>query len=213
MLVVMHHNGKLMSAWLEFMNSSKPDLQSAALTALAKIFDQEDQHYVDNERRGQFGANLSTVFQFPGSDAITIDRIIELKQNLLRSLGQVKNVSPSHLLLRLAKQPIPSLRHAAKHLMRAVATQATGWGLQAMFNTTGHLHDAHVIQSEFWQYLKDRFTESSREGKEYKFAIIEAIARCPARALLHEDIGRELDVMVGQGPFYMPPRVKDMETL
>lgn len=203
-----------MSAWLEYLNSSKTELQAAALIALAKIFDQDDAHYLANERSGQFGANVrSTVFQFPGSDALTVDSVIAWKQQLLRNVGHVKRVSPSHLLMKLAKHPIPTVHHAALHFMRAIALQPTGWGLQALFNTTGLLHDVHLLHCEFWQYLKDRFTESSREGKQYKFAVIEAIARCPARPMLHEDIARGLDIMVSQGPFYMPPKLEEMETM
>jgi hypothetical protein len=108
-------------------------------------------------------------------------------------------ISPSHLLQRLAKQPIASLRHAALDLMRAIAGQSSGWGLCVLFNCLvpspspavpgratqeelnnsllANLNNSLLLQCEFWMYLKDRVTEYEKEGKLYKFALIETIGR------------------------------------
>jgi hypothetical protein len=147
------------------------------------------------------------------TSALSLERIAELKQLLLRAFGQTKAVSPSHLLLRWAKQPIDSLRNAAMHLMRAVAQQPSNWGLNALFNTTGSLTDPSLSHSEFWLYIKDRCTEFSKEGKQYKFGLIEALHRHAAVAGMTEEIQQGLHAMVREGPFYMPPMVKDLETV
>ncbi len=147
------------------------------------------------------------------AEGLTIDRIIELKKSLLRAFGEAKRVSPSHLLLKLAKQPVSSLRNASMHLMRAIASQPTGWGLHVLFNYTGNLNNPLLLNREYWIYLKDRTTEYEKEGKLYKYAIIECIGKSLGRELLHEDMIKLLDVMIKEGPYYMPPKLAEMETM
>lgn len=125
---------------------------------------------------------------------------------VFRMIGEFKTVPTMHYLVKLAKLPIPVLRNAAVDLMRAVAEQPGGWGLQSLFGNSPET-------SEFWNYLKDRTTEFSKEGKDFKFALIRSVHLNPSVGLLGEDIQKQLSVLVKQGAYYMPPRMEDPETL
>lgn len=49
-LVMQHHQGQLVETWFTLLNSSKVELISAALHAIAIIFDQTEIQYLENEK-------------------------------------------------------------------------------------------------------------------------------------------------------------------
>ena len=71
----------------------------------------------------------------------------------------------------------------------------------------------------FFQYLRNRTTEFDKAGKEWKFALIGALWESLRQAGLQintadeQEIRATLQSMVQQGPFYMPPRVEEPQTL
>jgi len=134
--------------------------------------------------------------------------IIDMKKKLFYKIGEVKrNTTSVQYLVKLAKQPIPLGREAAMNVLRAIAAQQPTWGMEALFGA------GNYQMNEFWVYVKDRTTEYEKRGKEFKFALIEAIAQSPHRHHLSQDVNQTIDKMIQQGPFFMPPRVAEMETL
>lgn len=210
-LVMTHQKGALLHAWLALLSSSKPELSSSALAALVKLFDQTDEQFVDNE-----SSSRSSVFGLP-DEAIrseALQDVLNSKKAIFGLIGEARRVRASHYLITAAKQPIASLRNAAMNLMRAIAAQRSGWGLLALFDATSvsTSSSSTLMQSPFWKYLTERTTESSKEGKDYKFALISAVAHHPANDLLSEEITTILHQMLKQGPYYMPAKV-EVETI
>mmetsp|Transcript_25391 Transcript_25391/g.27758 ORF Transcript_25391/g.27758 Transcript_25391/m.27758 type:complete len:560 (+) Transcript_25391:204-1883(+) len=207
-------SGALLTSWLALLNSSKVELSSAALSALVKVFDQPDEQYVRNALPAQSStSDVRSVFSLPRQSEeevqVEVEKITSFKRLLFQRIGEVKRVTSLHYLVKAARQPVASLRHAALDLLRAIAQQsAKGWGIRALFN-----NGYDVAQCEFWLYLKDRTSEHSKEGKDFKFALIEAVTHSPFRDLLGEDVASHLQVMVQQGAYYMPPRLEELETL
>jgi hypothetical protein len=67
-----YRTGELLSLWLGFLNSSKSELQAAALIGLTKIFDQNDEQYVKNGLLGDASAQqqqpqATSVFIIPST--------------------------------------------------------------------------------------------------------------------------------------------------
>lgn len=130
-----------------------------------------------------------------------------LKRQLLAAVGAAKRTDAITLLLRLATQPIEASRFAAVNLLTAVAAQPSGWGLRMLFQhanstTSGALH------ANFHLYLQERCTEYSKEGKDWKFGLVLAIAKNPNVSHLDPELSGKVHAMVKQGAYYMPPRAE-----
>ena len=111
-------------------------------------------------------------------------------------------------LLKLATQPVEGPRFAAVNLMRAMAEQPTGWGLQQLFQYTV----SPSLEGNFPLYLQERLTEYSKEGKDWKFALILAVAHNPNRGHLPAEVNEKIELMVQQGAYYLPPHT-DVQTM
>ena len=70
------------------------------------------------------------------------------------------------MLLNIASQPFTELRCGALDLFNTLAN--VPWGQQSLNNYPG-----------FNEYLLDRSTEKSKEGKDAKFAIVKTLAESP----------------------------------
>ena len=91
----------------------------------------------------------------------------------------------------VAQQPFPDLRLPAFHLLETVA--ALPWGQRVMNTTPG-----------FKEYVLDRSTEHSKEGKERKFELVQALAVSPTSVeILGQPYVVHLREYVNQGPFYV----------
>eukprot|EP01041_Mallomonas_annulata_P013785 gene13785-29309_t len=62
-----------------------------------------------------------------------------------------------------------------------VALQPGGWGLEVIFMRTYNTSDSP------WQFLSDLSVEYEKKSKEWKFNVIEAIAKCPKKDFLNEE--------------------------
>eukprot|EP01036_Dinobryon_divergens_P002266 gene2266-2989_t len=62
-----------------------------------------------------------------------------------------------------------------------VALQPGGWGLEVIFMRTYNSSDSP------WQFLSDLSVEYEKKSKEWKFNVIEAIAKCPKKDFLNEE--------------------------
>lgn len=100
--------------------------------------------------------------------------------------------SPMTTLLQYCKSPFLDLRCGALAILRAIASQV--WGAKELASFPG-----------FLEYLLDRSTETTKEGKECKFALVEALIKSP----IIEDIYNveamfQLREYYKMGPFYVP---------
>ena len=94
-------------------------------------------------------------------------------------------------LMSLADQPFPDLRTALLSLFNSMALQP--WGQNIMNNHPG-----------FREYLLDRSTEKTKEGKEGKFAVISTLANSPTSTeIFGSPYMIHLKVYCSQGPFYV----------
>jgi len=113
-----------------------------------------------------------------------------LAMRLYSTLGLVNGRDATEIVLSLAKSPLVEERLGAYALLEAVAKQGTG--AQVLLTHEG-----------FFDFLVNREIESTKEGKESKFAVVQAIMNSSARGLLADDIVETLDKILKQGPYYV----------
>jgi 26S proteasome non-ATPase regulatory subunit 5 len=97
--------------------------------------------------------------------------------------------------MKFLDQPFPDLRYATFHVMQELAGHP--WGVKALFAYPG-----------FLEFLVNRSTETTKEGKEWKYTIIEAVVMGErkdnrARDVLNEDAFGLLTAYLGQGVHYI----------
>ena len=151
--------------------------------------------------------------------------VIKLKKFILDVISDIKNVNITDYLLKLATMPISSTRHAAVNLMRSIALQPTGWGLQLLFQTTTSSSSSSASSSssynnnnnksgtKFYDYLFNRHTEYAKDGKDFKFALIQAIYHNPSKIHLSQEINDKIQSMIQQGAYYLTPRTADPQLM
>jgi hypothetical protein len=118
---------------------------------------------------------------------------------LFSMLGKSNNQDPAKLVIALAKSPLPEVRLGAYALLRAVAKLETGG--QLLFTEPG-----------FFEFLMNRDNERILEGKEAKFAVVEAVVNSPVKGLLAQDIVRQLERYLQQGPQYIKAMTWELAT-
>lgn len=143
-------------------------------------------------------------------DTAKLESVRAIKKKLFTSLGAPRRLPSLLYLMKLALQPVDETRFAAVDLLRALAAQPSGWGLQMLFQH-GSATSAN-LEDNFYLYLKERMTEYCKEGKDWKFALILAVAHNPARTHLPEDVNAHIDVMVRQGAYFLP-KMMDVATM
>lgn len=122
-----------------------------------------------------------------------------LAMRLYSSLGLVNGRDATEIVMSLAKSPLIEERLGAYALLEAVAKQGTG---------------AQVLltQAGFFDFLVDRDHESTKEGKEAKFAIVQAILNSSARGLLADEIVNQLETIKKQGPYFVKTQPWEVST-
>jgi len=128
-------------------------------------------------------------------DAVTTANIPNNAQamKLFSLLGQLNHgVSSAELVLSLAKSPLPETRLATYSLAKAVAK--TSSGAQVLLSQPG-----------FFELLLNRENERTMEGKEGKYAVVQAIMNSPAKGLLADEIVMKLQKVLNEGPHYVAP--------
>jgi hypothetical protein len=142
--------------------------------------------------------------------ASEMEKVCNFKKRIISMISEIKNGFPTvHYLVKLAFQPIPSLRTASMDFMRSIALQDNGgWGLRTLFHLNEGTAGSNPMESEFWRFLKERITEVSKEGKDFKFALIKAVDQSSFKNLLGEEINNQLRLMIAQGAYYMPAKME-----
>ncbi|KAF0295647.1 26S proteasome non-ATPase regulatory subunit 5 [Amphibalanus amphitrite] len=97
---------------------------------------------------------------------------------------------PLDMIWSVARQPFLDLRLGALRLLAVVA--ALDWGQQMMVQRAG-----------FVEYLLDRSTESSKEGRDAKYALVTALVTSRGAAQLPADLLSQLTTYHEQGAFYV----------
>ena len=171
-------------AWLS-LQVAQPKLKAAILVSVARVLDPVPQYDAAGDRLETGGSR-----QKP-SDTLGME--------LYSSLGKVNvNSSPSdgtaastELLLAMAKSPLPEVRLAVYTLLQAVSKLPMGG--QALF-----------LHGDFFTFLLDRERETTKEGREAKWSIVKSlIDHSPVKGLLADDVVRQLETYVQQGPYYV----------
>jgi hypothetical protein len=150
--------------------------------------------------------------------SVEAQEMSELRKVLFARVGELNGSTSTmgFVLQQLQTLPMPSLRHAFYHLLVAVAGQEGGWGVRAMFSTAG-----------FREFVESRTTEREKEGKEWKYSLVEAIVRETtseggeggreggrgvAVGMLGEEVMEGLRAYLKAGPFYVG-RQAEVETM
>ncbi|KAL3668050.1 hypothetical protein V7S43_006919 [Phytophthora oleae] len=95
-------------------------------------------------------------------------------ERLFSSLGvECAQQSTMILLMNALKQPFEELRTSVFHVLRSVAAQNNPWGMQALQSYGG-----------FFEFLLDRTTEPTKESREWKFAVLDAVLASPFQSQL-----------------------------
>ena len=101
--------------------------------------------------------------------------------------------------MSIIQKPINETRLAAYELLRAVCTR--GVGTQMM-----------MLQAGVFEYLVNRETECTKEGREAKYEVICAIVNGEAKGMLSEKIVNALEKIVKEGPHYTKAIAWEMMT-
>ncbi|RLN65665.1 hypothetical protein BBJ28_00001829 [Nothophytophthora sp. Chile5] len=108
--------------------------------------------------------------QVPAENA----EIWSLCERLFNSLGAECVQQPTLVFLMDAlKQPFEELRTSVFHVLRSVAAQNNDWGMRALLSYGG-----------FFEFLMDRSTEPTKETREWKFAVLDAVLASPFQSQL-----------------------------
>jgi len=116
----------------------------------------------------------------------------------MRKAPESANVGASDtvvLVAELLKQPFDEQQCAAYALLRTVAAQDAPWGLRALFDAG----------TEFEAALVDRTLAMSKQAKEWRFGVLEAVFRNPHRdAVLGPNRLEQLKAFLRRGPYLGP---------
>lgn len=185
----------LVSAWLD-LRSMQTEMKAASLHSVARVLrggkEQKDEAAAAASAETQVPP-AATAAPVPGSGGE--EEEAELRKLLFNRLGEVNTRAANSTMAFLIghlKAPIQPLRDAVYDIMGAVAVQRTGWGLRALFGHGG-----------FLEMLLNRRTETTKEGREWKYTVVESAMRCPDRAILGQELLDKLTTHLKQGPFYV----------
>jgi 26S proteasome non-ATPase regulatory subunit 5 len=157
------------------LSVAQPKLKSVILASVAMVLDPLSE--VDAN-----GDSITTS-SAPPSD---------MAMKLYASIGSTNNTQTTELVLAMAKSPLPETRFGAYTLLSAVAKLGTGG--QVLFTHPG-----------FYEWLMNRERETTKEGREAKYAVVESIVGSEVKGLLADEIVRKLQEYLKQGPHYLKP--------
>ncbi|KAG7402364.1 hypothetical protein PHYBOEH_000072 [Phytophthora boehmeriae] len=112
-------------------------------------------------------------------------------ERLFNSLGvECAQQSTMVLLMNALKQPFEELRTSVFHVLRSVAAQNNPWGMRTLLSYGG-----------FFEFLMDRTTEPTKETREWKFAVLDAVLASPFQSQLDAGILEKLQASLRRGPY------------
>jgi len=171
------------NAWLSFRSVAQSKLKAAILISVAQALDPTLNVNYSADR--YIHRRLSS--------AMTV--------KLFAAVGQTNDPNQADtmgILLKLAKSPIPEIRVGVYTLLGAVAKlQAAG---QILWN-----------HGEFFPLILSR-DESTKEGRQAKYDIVEAILSSDLKTLLADGLVKQLETYRDQGPHYKKALTWDVAT-
>jgi hypothetical protein len=167
-------------AWLS-LAVAQPKLKSAVLMSVTLVFHPEE--------------HAMEVDSSTNSATSTNDRNNSMQSSWMKlytALGfHNRGIDTTELLLQIARSPLPETRLSVYALMEAVAKYLTTGG------------QVLLINGDFYPFLMNRDLESTFEGRQAKYQVVQAIVQSSAKGLLAEEIVRALETYVAQGPHYV----------
>ena len=158
----------LLESWLSLLNSGKVEILTAALSSVARVIDMGSETPSGSRSKA---SQLSSLLVMQGtseskasssaaeSSASSSSGLVALKKRIIAEIGKVKGVPAVAYLMKTARQPVNERKQAVYALMTALCRQQPGgWGLMVLYGTQG-----------FREFIEDRSTEHTKEGKEAKF--------------------------------------------
>ena len=157
----------LSDSYFDLLNSGKVEIVTAALFSIARIIEMEP-----TQSSGSAAASSSSAASISrgapeskSSDAGTAQTVTRtsdlcgLKKKVVAEMGKAKRVSAALFLIKTARLPVIERKLAVYSVLTATCKQQPGgWGLMALFGAAG-----------FREFLEDRNTEHTKEGKDAKF--------------------------------------------
>ena len=135
------------------------------------------------------------------------ERSSNLKKQLYFLLGKVNGQSQdtTDLLVSLAQSPLPELRLGAYEVLATVAAHTPTGGFILLQN------------SEFFSFLLNQSQaqadiERTKEGREAKFGIVEAIYGSEAKGLLADPIVQKIEMILKRGPHFVQSQQWELAT-
>lgn len=157
----------ILDSYLGLLNSGKAEIVTATLFAIARIINTEtppswsttttepsatsDGHEGDVKSKRSETKSCS---EFPGSS-----KLMDLKTQFVSAISVAKGMPFVLYLTKIGRQPIIERKLAVYEVLLAICSQQSGgWGLKLLYGTSG-----------FKNFLEDRQTEQTKEGKDAKF--------------------------------------------
>jgi len=171
----------LRERWLDVGSMPQSKLKALVLCSIARVMDPSSLEEANSHGNGD-GRQQHYI---PSS---------KMSLQLFQYFGHVNtngNTSPEQLLLNFSKSPFVEVRLGAYELMRAFVSKVK----------TG----ATILLSQegFLEFLLSGEGEPVKEGKEARFAIVQAVLKSGTRQLLAENIVKDLERVVSDGPYYV----------
>ncbi|KAL4160057.1 hypothetical protein PRNP1_000628 [Phytophthora ramorum] len=160
--------------WLQLGSSAKLPVKANCFHSLARVI-------------GAFTRLRKQADQVPVENA----GVWSMCERLFNSLGvECAKQSTMVLLMDALKQPFEELRTSVFHVLRSVAAQNNAWGMRALQSYGG-----------FFEFLMDRTTEPTKETREWKFAVLDAVLASPFQTQLDASLLEKLQASMRRGPY------------
>lgn len=143
--------------WLQFGSSTKIPVKANCFHSLARVLSAHTRLTKQPDQVPEMNAGVWSMCE-----------------RLFNSLGvECAQQSTMTLLMNTLKQPFEELRTSVFHVLRSVAAQNSSWGMRALLSYGG-----------FFEFLMDRTTEPTKETREWKFAVLDAVLASPFQSQL-----------------------------
>lgn len=156
-----------LDSYLGLLNSGKVEVVTATLFSIARLISTEaspswsttttTSSAASNRREG---ARESKDSESETSEtSFRISKLSDLKAQLVSEISAAKGMPFVLYLIKIGRQPIIERKLAVYAVLLAICNQQPGgWGLRLLYGTSG-----------FKEFLEDRLTEQTKEGKDAKF--------------------------------------------
>ncbi|KAL8024218.1 putative armadillo-like helical, 26S proteasome non-ATPase regulatory subunit 5 [Plasmopara halstedii] len=143
--------------WLRLGNSATMPVKASCYHSLAHVLEKFTRLFKEPD-------------QVPEENAYVWTMCEQLYNSLGVECGQQNTMI---LLMKSLKQPFEELRTSVFRVLRSVVAQNNPWGIHALHSYGG-----------FFEFLMDRTTEPTKETREWKFSVLDAVLASPYKSLL-----------------------------